>query len=267
MNDKKIILAAHRGDKKRFPENTMPAFDSALRFGVDMIETDVHMTSDGHLIIMHDRNLKRTTGFDGFTDKTSLEDIRKLDAGSWFSTEFSNTKVPTLEEFIFLIKDTDILINWELKDYPRDVGDDFAFRTADKLIDAIKKHGLEKRSMINSFSDRVLEYVFQKYGTEFPIHGQGIYHCQRTIDAATTTKEEMYTWCCLYPNQSGHSPLDYPENFEHCKQHGILTCVCVADDFNAYKRYIELGCRMFTSNDIYKADEILQELNLRGPIL
>ena len=67
MDGTRIILAAHRGDKKRYPENTLPAFEAALRFGVDMIETDVHMTRDGHLIIMHDRNLKRTAGYDGFT--------------------------------------------------------------------------------------------------------------------------------------------------------------------------------------------------------
>ena len=50
MDGSRILLAAHRGDRKRFPENTMPAFESALRFGVDMIETNVHMTSDGAVV-------------------------------------------------------------------------------------------------------------------------------------------------------------------------------------------------------------------------
>ena len=72
MDGSRIILAAHRGDKKKYPENTMPAFESALRLGVDMIETDVHMTSDGHLVLIHDRNLSRTAGFNGFTDQTTL---------------------------------------------------------------------------------------------------------------------------------------------------------------------------------------------------
>lgn len=48
--DGRIILAAHRGDRKHFPENTMPAFEAALRMGADMIETDVHMTRDGELL-------------------------------------------------------------------------------------------------------------------------------------------------------------------------------------------------------------------------
>lgn len=264
MDGTRIILAAHRGDRERCPENTLPAFESALRFGVDMIETDVHMTKDGHLIIMHDRNLKRTAGYDGFTYETCLQEIRKLDAGAWFSQEFSGTRVPTLEEFIALVKDTDVLINWELKDYPCHVGDEFAFAAADQLIAAIKAHGLEKRSMINSFSDRVLEYVYQKYGKAFPIHGQGIYRCQKTRDAATTSQEELYDWCCLYPNEAGCVPSDFPENFEYCIKHGILPCVCVPDELDTYQRYIELGCRMFTSNDICKAAEILKALHVRG---
>ena len=264
MDGSRIILAAHRGDKARCPENTLPAFEAALRFGVDMIETDVHMTRDGHLIIMHDRNLKRTAGYDGLTDEMSLEEIRELDAGAWFSQEFSGTRVPTLEEFIALIKNTDVLINWELKDYPCYVGDEFAFTAADKLISAIRAHGLEKRSMINSFSDRVLEYVYHKYGKVFPIHGQGIYHCQRTKDTALIKQEELYDWCCLYPNTAGHVPFDFPENFEYCLKHHIHPCVCVPDEIDTYKKYIDLGCRMFTSNNIYKAAEILRELHFRA---
>jgi glycerophosphoryl diester phosphodiesterase len=263
MDGTRVILAAHRGDRVKCPENTMPAFESALRFGVDMIETDVHMTRDGHLIIMHDRNLKRTAGYDGLTYEMTLEEIRALDAGAWFSPEFSGTRVPTLEEFIALIKDTDVLVNWELKDYPCHVGDEFAFAAADKLIAAIKAHGLEKRSMINSFSDRVLEHVYEKHGKTFPLHGQGIYRCQKTRDTASIKQEQLYDWCCLYANTAGQAPSDFPENFEHCKKHGIIPCVCVPDELDVYQRYVALGCRMFTSNDIYKAAEILRALQLR----
>jgi glycerophosphoryl diester phosphodiesterase len=242
----------------------MPAFESALRFGVDMIETDVHMTRDGHLIIMHDRSCKRTAGgFEGLTDEMTLEELKSLDAGAWFSEEFAGTKIPTVAEFIALIKDTDVLVNWELKDYPDEVGEERAFRSADALIDMIIENGLVERSMINSFSNLVLDHVFQKYGRIFPIHGQGIGHCKRTRDMANTPPEELYDWCCLYPNDWRKSVLDYPENFTYCLERGILPCVCVADDLDAYRRYIELGCRMFTSNDIEAADRILRELGAR----
>ena len=264
MDGTRVILAAHRGDRAKCPENTLPAFESALRCGVDMIETDVHMTKDGHLIIMHDRNLKRTAGYDGLTYEMTLEQIRTLDAGAWFSAEFAGTRVPTLLEFVELIKDTGVLVNWELKDYPCHVGDDFAFAAADKLIAIIREHGLEGRSMINSFSDRVLEHVYNQYGKAFPLHGQGIFNCQKTRDAAAIPQEQLYDWCCLYPNTAGYAPMDFPENFAHCIAHGILPCVCVPDELDVYKRYVELGCRMFTSNDIYKANEILKRLGQRS---
>ena len=258
-----VILAAHRGDKKRFPENTMPAFEGAIRFGADMIETDIHMTADGGLVIIHDRNTVRTTGFDGFTNELTLKEIKRLDAGCLFADEFAGTAVPTVEEFIERIKPTDLLINWELKDYPHELGDAFAFRSADQLADLIIDSGLAERSMFNSFSDRVLEHIRLKYGDVFSIHGQGIYNCQRTKDKADMDQKALYDWCCLYPNVKGAAPLDFPENFRYCRDHSILPCVCVKDEMEAYRKYLELGCRMFTSNDIYEADRILRELNVR----
>ena len=258
-----IILAAHRGDRKCCPENTMSAFESALRLGADMIETDVHMTSDGELILIHDHSLARTAGFDGITHKMTLQEIKALDAGSWFSEKFAGERIPTVEEFIDLIKDSDMLVNWELKDYPSDTGDGFAFASADKLLEIIKKHGLEERSMINSFSDRVLEHVKNVSDYPFAIHGQGIYHCPKTIDRAEISEEELYDWCCLYSEVEGLSPLHFPHNFEYCLKNKILPCVCIGDDFYAYQRCVELGCRMFTSNDIYEAERILKKLNAR----
>ena len=156
MKGNRVILAAHRGDRKTAPENTMPAFEKALDFGADMIETDVRMTKDGELILMHDRNAVRTTGYDGFTNEMTLAEIKTLDAGELFSEGYANTEVPTVREFINLIKDTNMLVNWELKDYPTELGDELAFTAADKLIDLIEASGLTERSMVNSFSDRVL---------------------------------------------------------------------------------------------------------------
>ena len=263
MYSGKVILAAHRGDRKTCPENTMPAFEKAIAFGADMIETDVHMTRDGELIIMHDRSTLRTTGYDGLIDQMSLAEIKRLDAGSWFSPAYQNTSVATVREFIELIKGTQILVNWELKDYPYQVGSDFAFSAADRLIALIEENGLTARSMVNSFSDSVLEHIYQTHGHKFPIHGQGILHCQRTNDKAIVPQTQLYDWCCLYPQEKGKKALDYPENFAYCRQHKILPCVCVPDTLEDYDRYIRLGCAMFTSNDIYEADKILKALGQR----
>ena len=261
--ENKIILAAHRGDRKNYPENTMPAFRAAAEFGADMIETDLHMTRDGVLVIMHDRSALRTAGVDRNLDEMTLQEVRELDAGARFSPAFAGTKVPTLEEFLAFVRETPLTVNWELKDYPHLVGDDHAFAAADKLIDMVEAYGMTERSMFNSFSDRVLEHIVRRVGHRCPIHGQGIYHCRRTKDEPTLPETELFDWCCMYPEQEDGNPVDFPDSFRYCTERGIRPCVCIPDREETYRRALELGCRMFTSNDIHAADAVLRRLGVR----
>ena len=263
MDGSRVILAAHRGDRKNWPENTMPAFMSALAAKVDMIESDIHQTADGHLIIMHDRSALRTAGVDRFVTDMTLAEVRQLDAGSWFGESYAGTQVPTVAEFLEWVSKTDLLVNWELKDYPAEVGEEIAFDCADRLIDMIRGYGMERRSMVNSFSNRVLEHVYNRYGREFPIHGQGIFRCRRTKDEALTDEKTLFNWCCLYPEEAGKNPVEFADNFMYCKNYGILPCVCIPDREDTYEKALELGCKMFTSNDIFEADRILRKLGCR----
>ncbi|MFO0946303.1 MAG: glycerophosphodiester phosphodiesterase family protein [Planctomycetota bacterium] len=91
---------AHRGDSKAAPENTLPAIASAVKKGAPQIEFDVHLTRDGKLVIIHDATVNRTTNGKGTVSEMTFEEIRKLDAGSWFSPQFAGTRIPTLEEVI-----------------------------------------------------------------------------------------------------------------------------------------------------------------------
>lgn len=263
MNGNRVILAAHRGEKKYHPENTMPAFKAALAAGVDMIETDIHMTADGELIIMHDRSAKRTAGVERFVTDMTLAEVKALDAGSWMGEEFRGTRVLTVREFLEWIRPTNLLVNWELKDYPGEVGEEIAFGCADKLVASIREYGMERRSMVNSFSNRVMEHICRRWGHEFPIHGQGILHCRRTKDEAEMAEEELFDWCCLYPNEAGKSPVEFKENFDHCFENGVIPCVCIPDREDTYRLALEYGCKMFTSNDIYTGAEVLKTLGAR----
>lgn len=84
-------ILAHRGDSARFPENTLPAFLSAAELGVDVIETDVHLTSDGQIIIWHDDTLDRETDGSGPVEDHTLKELLTLDAGYHFSTDGGQT--------------------------------------------------------------------------------------------------------------------------------------------------------------------------------
>lgn len=105
---------AHRGDMKNFPENTIPALESAVRKGAHMIELDVALTKDGKLVLMHDDTVDRTTDGTGKVGDFTFEELRALDAGSWFGDAHAGTRIPTLEEALNVIP-RHILCNVHLK--------------------------------------------------------------------------------------------------------------------------------------------------------
>ena len=102
-NVKKYILpergiCAHRGANETHPENTIAAFEEAVRLGAQMVEFDVRMTKDNKLIIMHDSSVDRTTNGAGLVEELTWNEVRILDAGGWKSKKFKGEKVPLFGE-------------------------------------------------------------------------------------------------------------------------------------------------------------------------
>ncbi len=133
---RRSFVIGHRGIPSLSPENTMASYRMAVEeYGADMVETDVYLTKDGHVIILHDTTFSRTTDIKEttaladsvFTDagttraactpgKLTLEQIRKLDAGSWYGSAFAGEKIPTLDELLQYVKAKNITLVLELKD-------------------------------------------------------------------------------------------------------------------------------------------------------
>src|SRR5215471_9964743 len=88
-----VVAIAHRGEHLHHPENTMPAFEEAIRMGADYIEVDVRTTSDGKLILSHDATVDRCTNGHGEVSKMTFEELRALDAGIKMGAEFAGTKM------------------------------------------------------------------------------------------------------------------------------------------------------------------------------
>ena len=262
MDGSRILLAGHRGDRVNFPENTMIAMEAAVALGCDMIETDVRMTKDGHLVLIHDRDVKRTTDGEGFLDQMTLEQVKALDAGSWMDPSFAGTRIPTVEEFLEYISKTDLTVNWELKEYPMDVGEERAFACADKLAEMIDRYGMEERSMMNSFSNRVLEHVADTWPGKFVIHGQGIHTCCKWKDSSSRPAEGFFDWVCMY-NKTPEHPAGLREDYDYALSNDIIPCICFEDVEESYRQAIAMGCRMFTSNDPTKGIAILKKLGQR----
>lgn len=244
MDGKKILFGAHRGDRENYPENTMPAFMSAIEIGCDVIETDVRMTKDGELVLIHDRDVKRTTNGNGFVDEMTLQEIKKLDAGFWKGDKFIGEKIPTAEELLQLCTKSKTMINWELKEYPLELGDR-AYVLIDKLVELIDKYDMSKKSIMNSFSEKVLEYVADKWPNKFAIHGYIDY--KNPIDFSDKPLVSFLDWAAIW-NKSEENIAGFEKDYDYAKDNDILCCILVPDTEDAYKKAIDLGCKMFTSD-------------------
>lgn len=157
-----IQILAHRGASGHAPETTLASYRLALTMKVDFLELDVQMSSDGQLVAIHDTLLDRTTDAKGAVGEMTLQELKALDAGSWFNRsfpekarpEFAGEKIPTLQEIIDLARDSSARLYIETKNpelYPPE------FEA--KLIELIRRNGFSNRVVIQSFNARSIEKV------------------------------------------------------------------------------------------------------------
>jgi glycerophosphoryl diester phosphodiesterase len=132
----------------------MAAFERAIRDGAEGIELDVHMTADGEIVVIHDETLDRTAGVSVPVADLTLREIRRLDAGSWFSPEHTGEKIPLLSEVLELLRDTDLELNIELKNgivrYPG---------LEEKVVREAERIGMDKRVILSSFNHFSLRHL------------------------------------------------------------------------------------------------------------
>jgi glycerophosphoryl diester phosphodiesterase len=157
-----VWVIAHRGASGHAPENTMAAFRRAVELGATSIETDLHLTRDARIVALHDSTLDRTTNGRGGIHMKSVEDIRLLDAGSWFDSipahAFAGERVPLLEEVLEFSKAGDVIFYLEIKS-------DGTWGIEHSVVGALRDHGAVARVVILSFEPSMLESVHELDGT------------------------------------------------------------------------------------------------------
>ncbi len=140
-----LLILCHRGAKNYAPENTLAAFKIALELGADGFELDTQLTSDGHVVVYHDRTVDHTTNGQGRLSRLLLAEVRELNAGSSFSEKFRGEKIPTLDE-VFETVGKRAIINVELKNFST------PFDTlAEKVCEVVRRHGMQKNVIFSSF--------------------------------------------------------------------------------------------------------------------
>ena len=144
-----MLVIAHRGASGHAPENTLAAFKRALALGATFIETDLQLTRDSRFVALHDETVDRTTNGQGKVHDMTLAELRGLDAGSWFGSEFAGERIPTLDEILEFSKKNDAVFYLELKP-----GGSWGGEHA--LIGALRESGETHRTVVISFDPEIL---------------------------------------------------------------------------------------------------------------
>jgi len=153
-----FMAIAHRGASSYAPENTFAAFDLAIAMGARHIELDVHFSSDGHLVVIHDDAVNRTTDGAGSVTGHSLAALTALDAGSWFDPRFKGERVPTLGAVLERYKGR-AHVHVEIKGHSAGL--------AQKTADLVRARGMAGQVTITSFQIAKLEET-RAYAPELP---------------------------------------------------------------------------------------------------
>ena len=245
-----IYVAAHRGWCAKHPENTMAAFRGALSLNVDQLETDVRITKDGELVLIHDATLDRTTNGTGKVCDHTLEELCQLDAGN-------GEKIPTFIELMDLVKNhPTITLDIELKEYPVAGWDDVAYNVCDRVLEIIDNYGFTERCVINTWSGKLHEYIYKKYGNKYKQH---MYYPIRHLGPVTLNPYE-YGYCtCVF---GVGSEITVDDAKQLAADNGIrLWAGTYANNEQNIDLAVSFGAELITCNN---PDEVLEILRKKG---
>lgn len=221
-----LINFAHRGSSAICPENTMAAFAKGLEQGATGIETDVQMTKDGRLVLIHDESVARTTGAEGLVKDYTYDELAKLDAGSWFGADFRGERIPLLEELLELTKNRGTIVNIELKNgsiqYPE---------LEKRVIETVRHYNMSEQIVISSFNHYSLvecKHIDPDIRTGL-LYGEGLYKPWEYAKLAKADALHAYHRAVL------------PEWVEEAKQHGVVYHPWTVNDKEQMKSLIDAG--------------------------
>ena len=233
-------VAAHRGDSYNYYENTMDAFRAGLESGADMIETDVRMSKDGVLVLMHDATVDRTTDGTGAVADLTFEELRRLNAGS----RSCPAVIPTFEELLQLLDGRDIVLNIELKEYATQDNLQRSRSCIEQCIRLLEQYGRTEQMLFNSFDAQNLEYIDDHYPGRFRLHG--FYPYESEMYRVGRNPDAYLTYATIFDDRN-------EENYAYLLSRGIDPWIGASvTRENHLQECFELGATLVTTN--YPAD-------------
>jgi glycerophosphoryl diester phosphodiesterase len=226
-------IIAHRGASGEFPENTLAAYRAAVEIGSDYFELDARLSREGVPVVMHDANVDRTTDGTGPVAGMTVDEIKRLDAGSWKDPRFAGQTVPTLEEVFAAFPTAGVVV--ELKSKPGDPPD-----LEDAVFEVIERHHAADRVIYCSFNPMALARVLELGTTSriAPIlHGGNTREEKRAFAGLTRVD-------ALHPEQGQCSP----RAIRWALGRGDLVNPWTVDDRDAMVRLLDRGATGISTN-------------------
>lgn len=224
---------AHRGFCSKYPENTLLSFEKALAEGVDGIENDVQLTKDGEIIILHDESVDRTTDGTGWVKDYTLAELKKLNANEKFGGAYPVQRIPTLREYLELVKNEPIITNIEMK-----TGVFEYLEMEQKLVDMLREYKITDRILITSFN----HFTILRMKKLAPEIKYGFLAYDWRIDAGEYT--QRYDIPCYHPD---YHNLTWPV-IEELKAHNIEVNPYTVDDPADIRDLIKKGVNSVITN-------------------
>lgn len=226
------IVLGHRGASGYAPENTLEAFKMAMDMGADGFELDVHLSKDGELVVIHDETVDRTTDGTGFVGEMTLAELKALDASN-HKEAYKGVKIPTLAEVYDLIRDTDHIVNVEIK-----TDNIFYPQLEEKVLALEKEKGMEGRIVYSSFN----HYTVKKIRALAPDAQIGMLFGDVLV--------EPYDYCksvganLLHPSKAN---LNVPGFAEKAKEAGLGMNVWTVNEVEYMEKCLACGAGIVTN--------------------
>ncbi|MQS75423.1 glycerophosphodiester phosphodiesterase family protein [Companilactobacillus halodurans] len=236
--DKKII--AHRGIPTLAPENTMASFNVVVNQDVKWIETDLSITKDEKVFVIHDDKLNRTTNQSGSIETVDSSDVLNADAGYWFAERFRGEKVPTLDQLIDFLNIHKVNANIELKGVVGDNANYLADKLVEKFAEALDNLDDHVDLIISSFNPIMLEKMYKlrpnlKYAVLFS---------RETLGDDWNLVMQACHAKIVHPDSSGLTQA----KLEQMKDYGYEVNVWTVDDVNRAQELLKWGADGIITN-------------------
>jgi len=234
VSSQRVLVIAHRGDSKVAPENTIPAFRSAVSAGCDLVELDYVHSADGIPVVLHDNTLDRTTNAvvkwgmrkNRVAHKT-LAELRQLDAGTWFGTQFSGVGIPTLEESLNAIQAGSMTL------IERKAGD------AATCVELLKAKDLVEQVVVQSFDWRYVKACHDLAPNLVLAALGGRQLTEKKLDQIVATGARIVAW---------HTASMSADAIDAIHRRGLRAWVWTVDDLRRADQLVEHGIDGIISN-------------------